>query len=172
MQLILLENISRLGRVGEVVSVKPGFGRNFLIPQKKAIRATKDNLKEFEGRRSSLEERDQEMKKAAEKLAEAFQNVAVKIVRQASEDGKLYGSVSVRDVATALQEAGREIERRQIDLTATIKELGEYTATVSFHADVRVPFKVQVVRSLESSFHDEQEEEEVTASVEEASEEE
>lgn len=174
MQLILLENISRLGRVGEVVKVKPGFGRNFLIPQKKAIRATKDNVKEFEGRRAALEQRDQEMKAAAEKQAAAFSNVVVKIVRQASEDGKLYGSVNVRDIAAGLKESGRDIERRQIDLNTSIKELGVYTATVSFHADVRVPFKIEVVRSLEQSLLVDGEEEPVAeqAPAVEASEEE
>lgn len=158
MQLILLENIPRLGRVGELVKVRPGFGRNFLIPQKKAIRATEANKKEFETRRAQLEKQDQDAKASAEKRAKQLEGTSVKIVRQASEDGKLYGSVSVRDIAKALEENGVEVKRSQIDLNASIKELGAYTATIVLHADVKVDFEVQVVRNLEASIFREEEE--------------
>lgn len=167
MQLILLENIPRLGRVGELVKVRPGFGRNFLIPQKKAIRATESNKKEFEARRAQLEKQDQDAKSTAEKRSKQLEGTSVKIVRQASEDGKLYGSVSVRDITKALEEIGVEVKRSQVNLNASIKELGAYTATIVLHADVTVDFEVQVVRSLEASiFREEEEEAEVQASEE------
>ncbi len=157
MEVILLENISRLGKIGDVVNVRPGYGRNFLVPQEKAVRATKDNIKEFEARREALEKRDQEQKTTAQKQAKKLEGVAVKIVRQASEDGKLYGSISVRDVANALEEAGHEVERRLIDLSSTIKTLGKHEATVLLHSDVRVPIALHVVRSLESPLFDDEE---------------
>ncbi len=155
MDVILLENVSRLGNVGDVVNVRSGYGRNFLIPQGKAVRATKANVADFETRRASLEKLNAEKKADAEKQAKAFEGVSVKIVRQASEDGKLYGSVGVRDVAVALAEQGQEVDRRLVDLSSTIKFLGKYQATILLHADVRVAFDVEVVRSLESSLIEE-----------------
>lgn len=158
MEIILMENVARLGKVGNVVKVRNGYGRNYLIPQGKAVRATKANLETFEAQRAALEKRDAEMKAKAEEHAKTFEGVSVKIVRQASEDGKLFGSVGVRDVADALEEQGLEVERRQIDLTSGIKHLGRYEATLLLHSDVRVPINVDVVRSLEASLIDEEEE--------------
>ncbi len=158
MEVILMENVARLGKVGSVVTVRPGFGRNFLIPQGKAIRATKANLEQFEAQRAALEKRDAEQKAQAEKRAKEFDDVKVKIVRQASEDGKLFGSVGVRDVADALEAQGFDIDRRQLDLTTTIKNLGRYQATLLLHADVKVTLDVYVVRSLEASLIDDEEE--------------
>lgn len=149
MDVILLERIARLGGVGDVVKVKNGFGRNFLLPQKKALRATEENKKVFEGRRAVLEKQNAEGKAAAEKLAAGMQNLAVSIIRQAAEDGKLYGSVAVRDIAVALEEAGHKVERRHIDLTTAIKSLGVYEATVHLHPEVSVAVKVQVARNAE-----------------------
>ncbi len=149
MDVILLERISRLGSVGDVVKVKNGFARNFLLPQKKALRATEDNKKVFEGRRAVLEKQNAESKAVAEKLAASMGNLSVSIIRQASEDGKLYGSVAVRDIAVALEEAGHVIERRFIDLTSAIKSLGVYEATVHLHPEVSVPVKIQVARNAE-----------------------
>ncbi len=149
MDVILLERISRLGSVGDVVKVKNGFARNFLLPQKKALRATDDNKKVFEGKRAVLEKQNAETKAAAEKLAATMQNLSVSIIRQASEDGKLYGSVAARDVEVALAEAGHKVERRYIDLTTAIKSLGVYEAVVNLHPEVHVKVKVQVARNAE-----------------------
>ncbi len=150
MDVILLERISRLGSVGDVVKVKNGFARNFLFPQKKALRATDENKKVFESKRAVLEKQNAESKAAAEKRAAGMQNLSVSIIRQASEDGKLYGSVAVRDIAVALSEAGHEVERRYIDLTTAIKSLGVYEATIHLHPEVHVKVQVQVARSAES----------------------
>jgi large subunit ribosomal protein L9 len=149
MDVILLERISRLGSVGDVVKVKGGFGRNFLLPQKKALRATEDNKKVFEAKRAVLEKQNAETKAAAEKIAATMQNLSVSIIRQASEDGKLYGSVAARDVEVALAEAGHKVERRYIDLTTAIKALGVYEAVVNLHPEVAVKVKVQVARNAE-----------------------
>lgn len=150
MDVILLERISRLGVVGDVVKVKDGFARNFLFPQKKALRATEENKKVFEGRRAVLEKQNAEGRAVAEKRAAGMQNLSVSIIRQASEDGKLYGSVAVRDIAVALAEAGHEIERRFIDLTTAIKSLGVYEATVHLHPEVEVLVKIHVARNADS----------------------
>ncbi len=149
MDVILLERISRLGGVGDVVKVKNGFGRNFLLPQKKALRATDDNKKVFEAKRAVLEKQNAETKAAAEKVAATMNNLSVSIIRQASEDGKLYGSVAARDVEVALEEAGHKVERRFIDLTTAIKALGVYEARVNLHPEVHVMVKVQVARNAE-----------------------
>lgn len=149
MDVILLERISRLGGVGDVVKVKNGFARNFLLPQKKALRATDENKKVFEGKRAVLEKQNAESKAAAEKIAAGMQNLSVSIIRQASEDGKLYGSVAARDVEVALAEAGHKVERRYIDLTTAIKSLGVYEAVVNLHPEVHVKVKVQVARNAE-----------------------
>jgi large subunit ribosomal protein L9 len=155
MDVILLERVSRLGDVGDVVKVRDGFGRNFLIPQQKAVRATDTNRKEFEAKRATLEKRNKELRADAEKRAAELGNLSVKVVRQASEDGKLYGSVSARDIAVALAEQGLEIERRLIDLTSAIKSMGLYSATITLHPEVKVTCRVEVVRSLEASAYDE-----------------
>ncbi len=149
MDVILLERIARLGGVGDVVKVKNGFGRNFLLPQKKALRATDENKKVFEAKRAVLEKQNAETKAAAEKVAATMQNLSVSIIRQASEDGKLYGSVAARDVEVALAEAGHKVERRYIDLTTAIKSLGVYEAIVNLHPEVQVKIKVQVARNAE-----------------------
>ena len=155
MDVILLERVSRLGDVGDVVKVRDGFGRNFLIPQQKAVRATDTNRKEFEAKRATLEKRNKELRADAEKRAAELGTLSVKVVRQASEDGKLYGSVSARDIAVALAEQGLEIERRLIDLTSAIKSMGLYSATITLHPEVKVNCRVEVVRSLEASAYDE-----------------
>ena len=177
MDVILLERINRLGVVGDVVKVKPGFARNFLFPQKKALRATDENKKVFEAKRAGLEKQSAEARKEAEKIAKTMQNLAVTVIRQASEDGKLYGSVAVRDVADALKEAGHSIERRLIDLNTAIKNLGVYEAIINLHPEVQVPVKVHVARNAESLLSQELDakeevaEEEVEASDDVASEE-
>lgn len=170
MQVILLERIARLGGVGDTVKVKDGYARNFLLPQKKALRATEDNIAYFETKRSVLEKQNADARAAAEKQAAGMQNLSVTVIRQAAEDGKLYGSVSVRDIADALKEAGHDIERRLIDLKSAIKNLGVYDAAIHLHPEVEVPLKVQVARSAESLLAAELEETE-EAQTEEVSEE-
>lgn len=150
MQVILLERIARLGGIGDTVKVKDGFARNFLLPQKKALRATDENVKVFETKRAGLEKVNAEAKAAAEKRAAGMQNLSVTVIRQAAEDGKLYGSVSVRDIAEALKEAGHDVERRLIDMNSAIKSLGAYDAVIHLHPEVAVPLTVQVARSAES----------------------
>lgn len=150
MQVILLEKIARLGGVGDVVKVKPGFARNFLLPEKKALRATEQNKAFFETKRSVLEKQNSDAKAAAEKRAAGMKDLSVTIIRQAAEDGKLYGSVAVRDIGEALAEAGHSVERRFIDLNTAIKSLGVYEAVVNLHPEVQVQLKVNVARNADS----------------------
>lgn len=147
MEVILLERVGRLGNMGDTVRVKNGFARNFLLPQKKALRATEDNKKRFEDQREELAARNAAAKKEAEVQAKKLEGVTVTIIRQASEDGKLYGSVSVRDVADALEAQGHSIERKFIDLSGTIKNTGAFSAFVQLHPELRVTIGVNVQRN-------------------------
>lgn len=146
MKVILLERVGRLGNVGQVVEVKPGFARNFLLPRSKALRASDDNLKVFEARRAEIEARNAEVKSAAEAEAKKLEGAAITLQRQASDEGKLFGSITVRDIAEALSDAGYEVQKSQIVLTSNIKSTGEYKATVQLHADVSVPVQITVTR--------------------------
>lgn len=146
MKVILLERISRLGNVGQLVDVKPGFARNFLLPRSKALRATDDNLQVFEARRADIEARNAELKQAADALAKKYEGASITIQRQASDEGKLFGSITIRDVAEGLQAQGFEVEKSQILLTTNIKNTGTYIASVQLHADVIVPVNVHVTR--------------------------
>lgn len=156
MDVILLEHVSRLGHVGDVVNVRAGYGRNFLIPQGKAVRATKANIKEIEARKEALSKANAERREAASKQAKTLEGVAVKIVRQASEDGRLFGSVAVRDVVIALTEAGHQFTRQQVDLSGAIKTLGRYRASITLHPEVKVSCTVDVVRSLDAVIADDE----------------
>jgi large subunit ribosomal protein L9 len=147
MEVILLERVGRLGTVGDVVKVKNGYGRNFLLPQNKALRATKESKALFEAQRAGIEAANTESRAAAQKQGEKLKNVSVKLVRQASEDGKLYGSVNVRDIAEALQAQGQELNRKQLELSATIKNTGVYTAKIILHPEVVLPLSVIIVRN-------------------------
>lgn len=147
MNVILLENIGRLGKIGDVVSVAGGYGRNYLIPFGKAARATKDKVKEIEAKREQLEQQDAEKRDEATKLAKELEGLKVTVIRQAREDGRLYGSVAVRDVVAELQEKGHDISRQQVNLGGAIKKLGDYTATILLHPEVSVDCKVRVARS-------------------------
>jgi large subunit ribosomal protein L9 len=155
MDIILLERVARLGGVGDVVTVKDGFARNYLLPQKKALRATANNKAVFESKRATLEAQNAEARGLAEKRAAGLQNLTAKVIRQASEDGKLYGSVTVRDIAEALAEAGHDIERRLIDMSTAIKQLGVYDAIINLHPEVPVKFRVHVARNAESPLPEE-----------------
>ena len=163
MEVILLERIARLGAIGDVVNVKNGFARNYLIPQSKALRANEANKKVFEAQRAALEAQNQERRAEAEKQAAALQEAVVTVIRQASDDGKLYGSVAVRDVSDALEAEGHQIDRRLIDLNQAIKSLGLYDVTVNLHPEVPVTIKVHVARNADSPIPQELLEEEPAA---------
>ena len=131
MEVILLERIARLGAIGETVKVRNGYGRNFLIPMKKALRATEENKKVFEERRHVIEEQNATARKEAEVQAKKIEGISIKLIRQASQEGKLYGSVTVRDIADALKEAGHVVPRSQIVQTTIIKTIGEYPEVIA-----------------------------------------
>jgi len=147
MNVILLERVEKLGQMGDVVSVKPGYARNFLIPQKKALRATNANKAVFEERRIHLEADNLTRKTEAEAVGEKLNGVDVMLIRQAGEAGQLYGSVSARDVATGLIEAGFTVDRNQVDLAKPIKTIGLFDVTVKLHPEVFVTVTANVARS-------------------------
>lgn len=147
MQVILLERVDKLGLMGDVVSVKPGFARNYLLPKKKALRATKENLARFEGERGQLEAANLTLRTEAEAVGTRLDGLSLVMLRQASEGGQLYGSVTARDIAVAVSEAGFTVERRQIKLEATIKTLGIHRVRVALHPEVAVGIAVNVARS-------------------------
>jgi len=151
MEVILLERIEALGQMGDVVKVKPGFARNFLLPQKKALRATKDNLKYFESQRAQLEAQNLKRRQDAEVIAKKLEGLQVVILRQAGETGQLYGSVATRDVAEAVTAAGFTVERRQVLLDQPIKALGIVKTRLALHPEVIVSISVNVAQSEEEA---------------------
>lgn len=146
MEVILLERIARLGNMGETVKVRNGYGRNFLIPMKKALRATEENKKIFEERRHIIEEKNNAARKEAEVHAKKIEGISLKLVRQASQEGKLYGSVTVRDITDALKEAGHIVPKSQIVQTTIIKTIGEYPVRINLHPEVTATVKLDIVR--------------------------
>ncbi len=150
-EVILLERIERLGQMGEVVRVRPGFARNFLLPKKKALRATKANMAFFETQRVQLEAINLERKSDAEKAAAKIDGMSVIVVRQAGESGQLYGSVSSRDIADALGKGKVSVDRNQIVLNKPIKNLGLHSLRVRLHPEVSVQVTVNVARSTEEA---------------------
>ncbi|CAA7627817.1 50S ribosomal protein L9 [Candidatus Terasakiella magnetica] len=151
MEVILLERIEKLGQMGDVVNVKPGFARNFLLPQKKALRASKDNLAYFDQQRVQLEALNLKRREEAQAVADKMSGLAVLMVRQAGESGQLYGSVSGRDVSDAIKAAGFTVERRMVNLDQPIKTLGSYAVRLSLHPEVAVTVNVNVARSAEEA---------------------
>ena len=151
MQVILMEKVANLGNLGDVVKVKDGFARNFLLPQKKAMRATKENLAVFEKQRAQLEAQNLARKGEAEQVAGKMAGLAVVIIRQAGETGQLYGSVSNRDIAEAVTAAGFTVERRQVLLLQPIKALGIHATRVSLHPEVDIEVKVNVAQSADEA---------------------
>lgn len=151
MQVILLERIERLGNMGDVVNVKPGFARNFLLPQKKALRATDENKAYFDKKRAELEAGNKQRRDAAGTLAEKVRGLSVLLVRQAGESGQLYGSVSARDIAEAIAGAGHEVSRSQVLLDRPIKTLGLYPIRVALHPEVIESVTVNVARNEEEA---------------------
>jgi large subunit ribosomal protein L9 len=151
MDVILLERIESLGQMGDVVKVKPGFARNFLLPQKKALRATKENLAYFEKQRTQLEAQNLTRRHEAEAVASKLDGLNVIVLRQAGETGQLYGSVGTRDVADAVTAAGFTIARRQVLLDQPIKALGLFKTRVALHPEVVVGISVNVAQSAEEA---------------------
>jgi large subunit ribosomal protein L9 len=147
MQVILLERVPKLGQMGQVVNVKPGFARNFLIPQGKALRASERTLADFERRRVQLEANNLRAKEEAQRLAAQVEGRSATVLRQASETANLYGSVSARDVAKAFTDEGVTLDRGQIRLEEPIKTLGLHKVAVALHPEVEVTVKVNVARS-------------------------
>lgn len=146
MKVILKEDIPKLGTMGETVSVAPGYGRNYLIPQGKAVLATSKNFKELEHQRQLILRKAELVRKDAESFAEKFRGLTLTLARKVVDEDKIYGSVSVGDISQALEEAGVEIERKMIDLTEPIKSLGEFQVPVKVHANVTAELTVQVVK--------------------------
>lgn len=151
MQVILLQRIGRLGQMGDVVTVKNGFARNFLLPQKKALRATKENLAQFQTQRAQLEANNLELKKEAEAVSEKLDGKIFVAIRSAGDTGQLYGSVSTRDLADAITAGGFTVDRRQVTLDKPIKSLGLHEIKVSLHPEVQVSVKINVARTPEEA---------------------
>jgi len=146
MEVILLNNVENLGSLGEVVNVKPGYGRNFLIPSGKAVPATEENRKAFEERRAELEKAASEARGAAEARREALQELVITIAHKAGEEGRLFGSVGAMDIATAVSEAGVQLEKQEVRLpSGPIRQTGEYEIELHLHPEVNVTIKVNVV---------------------------
>lgn len=151
MEIILLERIENLGQMGDVVTVKNGYARNFLLPQHKALRATKANMDYFEGQRKEIEANNLEKRKDAEAVAKKLEGTSCTLIRQAGESGQLYGSVNVRDIAHALGEQGYTVERQQVRLDSPIKALGLYEVRIKLHPEVDITVSVNVARSDEEA---------------------
>ena len=151
MEVILLERIGRLGQIGDVVKVKDGFARNYLLPQKKALRATDDNRKVFEKDRVQLEARNLELKKEAEAVATRLDGKSFVAIRTAGDTGQLYGSVATRDIAEVVTAGGFSIDRRQVVLDKPIKTLGMHGIKVALHPEVSVKVSLNVARSSEEA---------------------
>ena len=151
MDVILLERIEKLGQMGDVVKVKPGFARNYLLPQKKALRATDRNRQLFEKQRAQLETVNLERRGEAEAVAGRLDGLSVVIVRQASDNDQLYGSVTVRDVAQAVTEAGFTVDSKQVQLARPIKTVGVHEVTVRLHPEVGVTVKANVARTADEA---------------------
>jgi large subunit ribosomal protein L9 len=147
MNVILLERIAKLGQMGDVVRVRDGFARNFLLPQGKALRATEANRKVFESQRAQLEARNLERRQEAEAVAEKLNGQRFVVVRQAGETGQLYGSVSARDIADLITAAGFSVERTQVQLNAPLKTIGMHPVAVSLHPEVDAEVTVNIARS-------------------------
>ena len=147
MQVILLERVEKLGQMGDEVRVKDGFARNFLLPKKKALRATKANREYFQAQKAHLEAANAERKKGADAIAGKLNGKSFVLIRQAGDRGQLYGSVSPRDVADAVEKAGHKVDRHQVSISQAIKTIGLFTIPVVLHPEVKVNITVNVARS-------------------------
>ena len=151
MDVILLERIEKLGQMGDVVKVRPGFARNYLLPQRKALRASTENRQQFERQRTQLEATNLKRREEAADVAKRMQGISVVLIRQAGDSGQLYGSVSGRDIAGALTEAGYTVERRLVQIDRPIKSLGLFDVRLILHPEVSVMVTVNVARSADEA---------------------
>ncbi|MCT4555748.1 MAG: 50S ribosomal protein L9 [Pelagimonas sp.] len=151
MQVILLERVAKLGQMGEIVDVKPGYARNFLLLQGKALTASKENIAQFEAQKAQLEARNLETKKEAESLAEKLDGQQFVVIRQASDAGALYGSVTPRDAADVATADGFSVDKKQVVITTPIKELGLHDVQVVLHPEVAATIQLNVARSEEEA---------------------
>jgi large subunit ribosomal protein L9 len=151
MEVILLERVEKLGAIGDVVKVKDGFARNYLLPRKKALRANEANRKLFEANRSRIEEENAARRSDAETAAKTVDGKAVQLIRQASNTGQLYGSVSARDIVDALESEGAKVSKSQVVLDRPIKSIGMHDVRIALHPEVAVTVKVNVARSPEEA---------------------
>lgn len=152
MQVILLERVEKLGELGDEVTVKPGFARNYLLPQGKALRATSDNIAYFEKERKAIEATNAKKRDASAADAKKLEGLTVDLIRQASESGQLYGSVAARDVAEAIRDASEVAVRRgQVDLNLNLKTLGMFTVPVVLHPEVKVDIQVNIARTADEA---------------------
>ena len=151
MEVILLERIDKLGQMGDLVVVKPGFARNFLLPKKKAVTATKENKTQFENQRVQLEAQNLEQKTEAQKIGKKLEGQIIVMVRQAGDAGQLYGSVSARDVSNGINLAGFTLNREQIKLAGPIKSIGMHPVSVTLHPEVTISVTINVARSIEEA---------------------
>lgn len=151
MKVVLLERVDNLGAIGDVVTVKDGFARNFLLPRDKARRATAANLKAFELDRAAIEQRNEKNKADAQKVADKIDGQTYVMIRQAGETGQLYGSVAGRDVAEAVQAEGGKVERSQVVLNTAIKTLGVHDVLIRLHAEVSATVKINIARSADEA---------------------
>ena len=152
MQVILLERVEKLGNLGDEVTVRPGFARNYLLPQGKALRATADNIAYFEKERKAIEAANADRRKDAEKDAKNVEGLTIDLIRQASEAGQLYGSVAARDIADAINEAAKtSVTRGQVELNINLKTLGLFTVPVILHPEVKVDVTVNIARTAEEA---------------------
>lgn len=149
--IILLERVENLGQMGEVVNVRPGYARNYLLPQKKALRATKDNIAYFQAQRKKLEELNEKKKDEARQRADKVQAMNLRLIRQAAENGTLYGSVSARDIADEIADQGIRLERSQIELKDALKSIGLYSVMIALHPEVKVEQTVNIARTQDEA---------------------
>ena len=151
MEIVLLERVEKLGKIGDVVNVKPGYARNFLLPRGKALRANKQNLVKFEAERSAIEARNADDRKQAEILSDLIGDLTVNLVRAASEMGQLYGSVTSRDIAEAVKQAGFDVDKKNVVMDSAIKTLGLFSIRLTLHGEVTKQIIVNIARSLEEA---------------------
>lgn len=151
-QIILLERVENLGNMGDVVNVKPGYARNFLLPKKKALRANKENIAYFEAQKKHIQAESDKAKAAAEKVAKKVADITVSVIRQASESGQLYGSVNAKDIAVQVAEKSKEsIDRSMVELNQNFKQIGLFPVSVRLHPEVKVDVTVNIARTAEEA---------------------
>ncbi len=151
-QIILLERVEKLGNLGDVVSVKPGYARNYLLPQKKALRASKENMAYFEAQKKQIEAENEKQKDAAKTRAKKIEGKVIALIRQASETGQLYGSVAARDISEAVrEETGENVTRGMININQNFKTLGLFPLDITLHPEVKVDVTVNIARSMDEA---------------------